>query len=321
MPGEQVARGLRRAGRIAVADERRERTEQQHVDERPQRDVEQAVRAAHEHVRVPARDRAHPQPSLPRCRAVGRTRSGSRRRSRVIALLCAPSASWRSARWRNTPSRSPRPYAAATSRGVPSATTRPCERNTTRSHTCSTSLMSWLVISSAAPVLARQVEQAVAHPQRDVGVERRGRLVEHEQARPVQRRPHDADQRALPGRQLGAHRVGEVRDPEAFEALVDLRGRIGEPVELAVELQVLAHAHALGERQVAGREPDVHPRPGCACARVGSRRSSTSPSSGDTTPRIMSSVVVLPAPFGPSSATRSPACTTRSTPSTARARR
>src|SRR5918999_1673112 len=48
---------------------------------------------------------------------------------------------------------------------------------------------------------------------------------------------------------------------------------------------------------------------------------STVPPSGSTTPRHISRVVVLPAPLGPSRATRSPRRTVRSTPSTARPRR
>ena len=44
---------------------------------------------------------------------------------------------------------------------------------------------------------------------------------------------------------------------------------------------------------------------------------SISPWSGVIAPSSMSSVVVLPAPLGPSNPTRSPACTVRSTPSTA----
>src|SRR5438309_9053331 len=44
---------------------------------------------------------------------------------------------------------------------------------------------------------------------------------------------------------------------------------------------------------------------------------SIEPSSGVSTPRSMSRVVVLPAPFGPSSATRSPEPTARASPSTA----
>ena len=51
--------------------------------------------------------------------------------------------------------------------------------------------------------------------------------------------------------------LGQIGDAETFETLVDERVRIGDAVELAVEPQVLAHAHALGERQVSGRETDA----------------------------------------------------------------
>ncbi|MBB4908208.1 hypothetical protein H4W32_008280 [Actinophytocola algeriensis] len=44
----------------------------------------------------------------------------------------------------------------------------------------------------------------------------------------------------------------------------------------------------------------------------------TLPESGRVRPSIMSTVVDLPAPFGPSNATTSPGAITRSTPSTAR---
>jgi hypothetical protein len=106
-------------------------------------------------------------------------------------------------------------------------------------------------------VAVAKIEQSGPHPLRNVGVERCRGLVEHEQARPVQRRADDADERALPRRQFGAHRTGEVGDAEALEAFVDERIRIGDPVQLPVEPQILAHAHALGQRQVAGREADA----------------------------------------------------------------
>ena len=71
----------------------------------------------------------------------------------------------------------------------------------------------------------------------------------------MQRGTHDADQRALPRRQLGAHRFREMRDTEAFEALRDAaRRRISQAVELSVQLQVLAHAHPFGEREITRRE-------------------------------------------------------------------
>ena len=45
--------------------------------------------------------------------------------------------------------------------------------------------------------------------ERDIGVERRRRLVEHQQARLVQRGLDDPDERALARRELVAHRLGE----------------------------------------------------------------------------------------------------------------
>ena len=127
-------------GRAGRADERGERTEQQHVDERPKRDVEQAVRAAHEHVGVPARDRAHAQPRLRRAvvdRCVADCVVGH-----GWSLCWAPDGSCRRRDAGTRPRGRRGRTSAATVSGVPSATMRPCERNTTRSHTCSTSLMS-----------------------------------------------------------------------------------------------------------------------------------------------------------------------------------
>ena len=147
-----------------------------------------------------------------------------------------PATSWSPARCRNTPSRSPRPYVAAIDVGRAvgdDATVR--EEQHALAHLLDVGHVVTRHQQRGALVGRRSRCRPVAHAQRDVGVERRGRLVEHEQARPVQRGAHDADQRALPRRQLGAHRVGEVRDPEALEPLVDARVRIGEAVELAVE--------------------------------------------------------------------------------------
>src|SRR4029079_8451818 len=137
-PREQVA-GRRRSRRaVALADEHRERTEQHDIDQWPQRDVEEAVRAPHEHVRVAARDRAHAEPRLAACaERVARGAHG-------WSVCWAAAASRSPASWRNTPSRLPRPYCSAIAAGGPSATMRPLERNSPRSHTCSTSVMSWL---------------------------------------------------------------------------------------------------------------------------------------------------------------------------------
>ena len=187
------------------------------------------------------------------------------------------SARARSARWRNTPARSPWPYVGRDGLGRAVGD----DAAVRQEHDALAHLLDVAHVvtrhQQRGAVAVAEVEQTGAHALRDVGVERRGRLVEHEQARPVQRGAHDADERALPRRQLGSHRAGEVGDAEAFETLVDERVRIGDAVELSVEAQVLAHAHALGEREVARREARRTPRPGCAGARGRSRRSSPRP--------------------------------------------
>ena len=169
-------------------------------------------------------------------------------------------------------------------------------------------------------VLVTDGAQPVPHTAGDVGVERRRGLVEHEQPRPVQRGPDDPDQRPLARGELRPHRLAEVLDTKARQAGVDGRPRVAQPVEVPVQPEVLPHADPLREGQVPCHEAHFLGGVGAVPA-TGRPQMTTVPASGDTTPRTMSSVVVFPAPFGPRSATRSPACTTRSTPSTARERR
>ena len=113
-------------------------------------------------------------------------------------------------------------------------------------------------------VLAAHVEQAAADAQRDVGVERRRRLVEHQELGPVQDRLGDAHQRALARGQLVAEPVGEVRDPEALERFVRGGALVGHAVETGEHAERLAHPEPLGQRQVAGGEADVLHRLGTA---------------------------------------------------------
>ena len=122
----------------------------------------------------------------------------------------------------------------------------------------------------------------------------------------VQRRLHDADERALTRRELVAHRRAEMRHVEPLEPEVDRRSRVVDAVELAEEVQELAHAQPFRERQVARPA-----NPTCSMASLrqlgsGCPHTSTRPASGVITPSSIMSVVVLPAPFGPSNATRSP---------------
>src|SRR5581483_8155605 len=67
----------------------------------------------------------------------------------------------------------------------------------------------------------------------------------------------DADERALPRRQLARHLPCEMADAEALEAFRGGSQRIGHAVEVAEHAQHLDDTHAIGEREVAGREADT----------------------------------------------------------------
>jgi len=131
--------------------------------------------------------------------------------------------------------------------------------NTTRSHMRSTSSMLWLVTSRAVALVRTDVEQAGADAHRDIRVERRGRLVEHEQVRLMKRGLHDANERALSRRQLHAHAVAEFvmrkrARPRSMASSACVRA---EPVEAGEDAERLAHAQAIGQWQVAGDEADL----------------------------------------------------------------
>ena len=275
------------AGLVLLGDERAERTPEDHVEERPD---------------------ARCRTSGPGC-ATARGSGGGRRCGRGARTSSPPRSSRSRARWRNTPSRSPWPKRAATSAGAPSATTRPASTKTTRSQRRSTSGMLCEVTRRAVPSSCVQVEQAGADPVGDVGVERGGGLVEHEQPGPVQRRLDDADQRALARRELHAGAVGEVPDPEPIEAGVDGvgGGRDRRARRSRRRSRASRTREPVGERQVAGDEADLLHRLGPSLRGGRWPRMSIVPPSGVTAPRSISSVVVLPAPLGPSRATRSPA--------------
>src|SRR5581483_3296830 len=123
-------------GPALLVDERADRPPDHGVDDRPHQHVEPAVPAALLHVALPAHDGAHalpvePEPGL---------RLPRDRHSQSSAARC-----------RNTSSRLGCPNCAATSTDVPLATTLPWEMNTTRSQMRSTSVMLWLVTSTALP--------------------------------------------------------------------------------------------------------------------------------------------------------------------------
>ena len=98
------------------------------------------------------------------------------------------------------------------------------------------------------PELAQQLLQLAAHGDLRVRVERRERLVEEQHARVARERAGERDPLALAAGELGRPRLGEMRDPEPLEVLVD-------PLAPAVG-DVLAHVHVREERVLLEDEPD-----------------------------------------------------------------
>ena len=224
--------------------------EHDRVDDRPDDDVEPALRRALEHVGVPARHRADPRPAhdvtsfatgpRPPRRGAGTRPRGRRGRSgpppRRVAVGDDPAG-----RDEHDPLAEPldldHVVAGDEQRGA---------------------------------VLGAQAGEAGADLEGDVGVERGRRLVEHQQRRPVQRGLDDADERALARRELVAHRVGQRGDAEPLEPGLDLaaRGR-RSPYSRPKSRRNSPDAEPLGQGQVAGGEADV--LGGLRCARAGSR--------------------------------------------------
>ena len=165
-----------------------------------------------------------------------------------------------------------------------------------RSHTVSSSRRSWETTSSVAGDSAQEPLDRLAS--RDVEVV--GRLVEEEQVRRL-----DAEQRQLEPRPLAAGQRADL-----LEHVVATEQ---EPGEVRARLAV-GHRDRLvsASRTVA---------PGMAAPRSWARYPSWTlwperrePSSGGSSPAIVRSSVVLPAPFGPTMPIRSPRWATRTGP-------
>jgi hypothetical protein len=105
-----------------------------------------------------------------------------------------------------------------------------------------------------------------------------------------------------------------VHEVELGEQRLDPRAQAPDAVEEAEDAEVLGDGEVPRERRVDGGEVG-------ALQRLAALRGEVEPVDadvGESTPRIMSMVVVLPAPFGPRSPTISPGATRNDTPSTAR---
>ena len=160
--------------------------------------------------------------------------------------------------------------------------------------------------------VAEELVQLDAHLRLRVGVERRKRLVEEEDAGVVGERPGERDPLALAAGQLADARTPEVGDLEPLEQVVDggpaadPEADVAEHVEMGEErvlLEQVADRPALRRQgePCLGVEPRARRRARPCRGRAGAARRSTR------------STVVLPAPDGPTSATVAPSATVSAT--------
>ena len=182
---------------VLLGDERAERAPQQHVEHRPERDVEPAVRAAEQHVAVAAHDGAHAQPRERRAVVGDRGHDGtssSLSEPEVFDLVLGDDGAGQLEE---------DALEVAVPEGVGhlgGGAVGDDLAGGEEHHPLAEALDLDHVVAGdeeGGAVVGGHVEQAGAHPVGDVGVEAGGGLVEHEQLRVVEDRLDDADERAL----------------------------------------------------------------------------------------------------------------------------
>ena len=174
------------------------------------------------------------------------------------------------------------------------------------------------MVSSVVIPLRHELVDEIPHRDAAPRVEPRGRLVEEQHRRAADQAHRDVEPAAHATRVGAHHPVGRDREVEALEQLAGAaRGSLVVLVEQPTDvLEVLVPGEALVDRGVLPGQPDA----GAGAARVlhdvdavDERR----PASGLSSVVRIRTVVVLPAPFGPSTPSTVARSTARSTPRSA----
>ena len=195
---------------------------------------------------------------------------------------------------------------------------RPSRSTTMRSATARTSSMLWLIMMTPRPRSRSALDQ-VQHLGGLRDAERGGRLVEHDDLRVEQQRAGDGDGLALAARQRG-DRLAHARD--AGGELARAASRRGPPSPPRRAATGRSRGRGRGWRRRRGSRRARGPGRRWRC-RASARRSGRSsvtglpwksivPEVGWCTPASTLTSVDLPAPLSPTSATTSPAWTSRS---------
>ena len=168
----------------------------------------------------------------------------------------------------------------------------------TPSHSRSAWAMTWVekitVVPFAASARISRFELALVER-----VEARERLVEHHQPRLVDQRAEQLDGLRHALRQLADLPVGGIAEAVLLEQLAPAPAPFGQrqPAQRAEEGDRLVRLHRRIEPALLGQVADQRGRYRAGRSWPSTRRT---PSSGSMMPSSMRSVVVLPAPFGPS---------------------
>ena len=175
------------------------------------------------------------------------------------------------------------------------------------------------------PELVLQVLEQVDDAGLDRHVERRDRLVEHQQLRVERQRPRDADALALTAGEL-------VREPvHVFGVEPDERHQLLDAIDLfalaqLVDLERLtddrADRHPRIQRRVRILEHELHllterADPDLSCVSTSVPRNCTEPDVGSISRRMQRPVVLLPQPDSPTMPSVRPGYTEKLTPETA----
>ena len=155
---------------------------------------------------------------------------------------------------------------------------------------------------------------------RPSGIERADRLVEDQQPRPRRRAPGRS--RAAGASRPSSRRpaVAPRRPDRPAPSVSVARSRASaaaRPWSRPASSTSSRPGHPAVVARILVEDADPAARAGAVRGRPAGRRSTTDPAVGRASPVISRSVVVLPAPFGPSRPKTDPAGTSRSSPSTA----
>ena len=274
-------------------DRLRDDEEREDAHDLPEPDRAAVARREHEPVEHPLLPLGHERAGQREQRGEERPRSrGGRARRGRTSRPAARSGRRRASRRRRGASPAPCRASAARAAGSSararrrrrSSVTAPAPRSRARAIRSG----SWVETTSVrSPASSRELASSTRGA---LGVERRVRLVEEQQARVVEERPAEREPLRHPARERRDPLVPRVPQPVALEQHPDPLAPLRHAVEPAVELQVLERGQLAVDERLVREVADLAAR---------RRRPRAPRASGASSPAKSASSVDLPEPFAP----------------------